>query len=127
LLHAARLLCPWLIFDVRQNMKRVPPAVVFRKPPKAALSRLGDIAAFFREEDGDFVFRSGLGDGHSVSAHLVWLNGMLQHHGKVLRTLREEGLDLIVRVKADGRELVLEPNALLLAHKLGIPTEVSFR
>jgi hypothetical protein len=50
---------------------------------------------------------------------------MLQHHGRVLRTLREEGVDLFVSVKADGRELTLEPNALLLAHKLGIPTKIN--
>jgi hypothetical protein len=108
-------------------MKRVPPAVVFRDSPKSVLSRLGEAAAFFREEDSDLVFRSALGDGHSVSEHLVWLHGILQHHGKVLRALREEGADLFVRVKADGRELTLEPDALLLAHKLGIPTEISFR
>ena len=106
-------------------MKRIPPAVLFRKPSKAVLSGLGEIAGFFREEEGDFVFRSALGDGHSVSEHLVWLHGILQHHGKLLRTLREEGLDLIVSIKADARYLTLEPNALLLAHKLGIPTEIT--
>jgi hypothetical protein len=108
-------------------MKRIPPAVVFRNPPRAVLSRLGEAAAFFREEDGDFVFRSALGDGHSVSEHLVWLHGMLQHHGKILRTLREEGAGLCVCVKADEQKLTLDPNALLLAHKLGIPMEISFR
>jgi hypothetical protein len=108
-------------------VKRISPAILFRKPPKGSLSRLGEIADFFREEEGDFVFRSALGDGHSVSEHLVWLHGMLQQRAKLLRTLREEGLDLIVSVKADGRELTLESDALLLAHKLGIPTEITLR
>jgi len=108
-------------------MKRIPPAVVFRNTPPARLARLGEAARFFREEEGELVFRSALGDGHSLSEHLVWLHGLLQHHGKVLRTLREEGIDLSVRVTADSQHLTLEPNALLLAHKLGIPIEISLR
>jgi hypothetical protein len=107
-------------------MKRVPPSIVFRKPPRATLSRLGEAAAFFLEEDGDLVFRSSLGDGHSASEHLVWLHGMLQYHAKILRTLRDEGVDIIVTVRAEGRDVTLEPNALLLAHKLGTPIEIRF-
>ncbi len=118
-----------LTADVRQNqtMKRTPPAVRIRNADSSFVSRLGEAAGFFRKEENDAVFYSALGDGNSVSAHLVWLHGMLQHHARSLKRVREEGADILVEIYSEARDLAIEPNAILLPHKLGIPIEIRFR
>lgn len=108
-------------------MKRIPSAIRIRKAAPFVLSRLGRIASFFKKEDDDLVFYSALGDGNSVSDHLVWIHGMIKHDAKILRKLREEGVDLFVDIRGDSRELTLEPNAIELPHKLGIPTEITLK
>jgi hypothetical protein len=108
-------------------MKRIPPAIRIRNIKPEFASRLGEIAAFFKEEKEDLVFYSALGDGHSISDHLVWLHGMLQHNSKILRKIREEGADIFVDIHSDTRNIVILPNAIQLPHKLCIPTEIRLK
>jgi len=108
-------------------MKRIPSAIRIRNAAPSVISRLGHIAPFFKKEEDDLVFYSALGDGYSVSEQLVWIHGVIQHDSKILRKLRAEGIDLFVDIRADSRELILQPNAIELPHKLGIPTEITLR
>ncbi len=108
-------------------MKRFPPAVRIRKKQPHQLLSLGGAASFFKPDDSDVVFYSAQGEGYSVSDHLVWLHGMLQHHSKPLKRMRDNGADIIVEIHSDSRDLVIDSNALLLPHKLGIPMEIKFQ
>ena len=75
----------------------------------------------------DFVFQSRLDLGAELSDHLKWLHGILQFERKWLRQLQEAGVEIVCRIRVRARELVIEPEALLLMHQLHLRTEIEFR
>jgi hypothetical protein len=52
---------------------------------------------------------------------------MLEFHRKFIRKLEASGVQTIVRISVRGRTLMIEPEALLLAHQLHLKTEIEFR
>lgn len=82
---------------------------------------------WFVPDGDDLVFRSPLAPELSVSDHLKWFHSMLEFHRKFIRKLEADGVHMIVHISVRGRTLSLEPEALLLAHKLHLKTEIEFR
>ena len=80
----------------------------------------------FVADGADFVFQSRVGQDVSVSEHLKWLHGMLQFQRKQLRTLQEDGVDMVCRIRVRARTVSIEPEALLLMHQCHLRTEISF-
>ena len=83
--------------------------------------------SWFVPDKDDLVFRSPLAVELCVSEHLKWLHSMLEHHRKFIRQLEASGLSVVCRVQVRERTVTLEPEALLLAHQLHLPTEIVFR
>jgi hypothetical protein len=90
------------------------------------LTRFGQQAGFFPQDGRDFVFRSALGAGHTVSEHMVWLHGILQFERKKIRQAQEAGVEIVILVHLESREVTLSPQAILLAHSLQLPIEICF-
>ena len=111
----------------RKLIRAAPVEVRIRKAPPAILSELGQPAGLFRLEGQDYVFRTGLGEGHSISEHLVWLQGMLQGDYKGFRRALANGADIVLCLYSESREIALSPQAILLAHKLQAPIEIYCR
>lgn len=70
------------------------------------------------------VLRSALQDTGDVNAHLKWLFMCLEHDRKQVKRLQENGARVIVRVVCAGLPLSIEPESLLLMHKLHLPVEI---
>jgi hypothetical protein len=111
----------------RATIRASPVTIRFRGGKKLGCSRLGDSGALFSEEKDDLVFRSSLGQGHTLTKHLKWMLGMVQHDSAEFKRARQEGLDIVLQIKSESADFCLEPEALLLPHKLHLPVEVSFR
>ena len=110
----------------RKLLRIAPVEVRIRNATPAMLGRFGQQAGFFRSEGRDFVFRSALGAGHTISEHMIWLHGMLQFERKKIRQAQEAGAEIVIRIYLESREVALSPQAILLAHLLQLPTEISF-
>ena len=109
-----------------RKLHRVAPVEVrVRNGTPAIVAGLKQAAGCFRKEGRDFVFRSALGDGHSISEHMVWLHGMLQHDYKDFRRSLPNGAEIVVRIYSESRDVSISTQALLLAHKLQLPIEIS--
>jgi hypothetical protein len=82
------------------------------------------LKTWFVSDKADLVFRSALRETGDVNAHLKWFHGMLLHERKFIRRLQSQGLRIVARVYCDQLPVVIEPESLLLGHKLHLPIEV---
>ena len=51
---------------------------------------------------------------------------MLQFERKKIRQAQDAGVEIVIRVYLESREVILSPQAILLAHSLQLPTEICF-
>jgi hypothetical protein len=79
------------------------------------------------EEKEDLVFRSSLGPGHTITEHLKWMLGMVQHDSAEFKRARQEGCDIVLQITSESADFSIEPEALLLPHKLYLPVDITFR
>jgi hypothetical protein len=111
-------------------MPKVPSApvyILFRRPPKTTAEKiLKKFPTYFRAEGEDLVFHSWLADQDSATEHLKWLLGVVQFERKFFRKLEAGGAAAVVAIRSHTRPLCIEPEALLLAHKLHLVTEIHF-
>src|SRR5690348_8026979 len=99
--------------------------VLFRAPGKDAAERImKKFPTFFHAEGSDLVFRSALDDTYSVGDHLKWLFGMLKFDGKFFRQMEASGVPAVLVIRTHTRPLCVEPEAMLLPHKLHLTTEI---
>lgn len=107
--------------------RHAPVEIRVRKPNADGIARIQKrFPAFFVRDEEDFVFRSALEPSEPVSDHLKWLHCMLQFEGRVFRQLEAAGMGGTVIIRAPAHQLQIEPEALLLAHKLHLKMEVRF-
>jgi len=111
----------------RKFIRSSPITVRIRDAKKKGISLFGPVADFFTEEKEDFVFRSALGAGHSITEHLKWLHGMLQHDSGLFKKAQQDGYDIVLQIHSEVKEFTVQPEALLLPHKLHLPVEIVFR
>jgi hypothetical protein len=82
------------------------------------------LETWFVADESDLVFRSALRDTGDVNAHLKWFAAMLGHQRKFIRQLQSRGVRIVTRVYRDRLPLLIEPESLLLGHKLHLPIEI---
>ena len=95
-------------------------------PGPRACSITAERASWFVSDGADLVIQSRLEQDTPVSDHLKWLYGVLQFQRKQLRTLQEDGVDMVCRIRVRCRIFSIEPEALLLMHQCHLRTEISF-
>jgi hypothetical protein len=95
-------------------------------PGPRASSFTAEGQTWFVADGADLVFQSRLEQDVPVSDHLKWLHGMLEFQRKQMRTLQEDGVDMVCRIRVRGRTVSIEPEALLLMHQCHLRTEISF-
>src|SRR5690349_3256039 len=105
----------------RKILRAAPVEVRIRGASPEVLARFGQQAGWFQPDGREFVFRSALGAGHTISEHMVWLHGLLQFERKKIRQAQEAGVEIVIRVHLESREVTLSPQAILLAHSLQLP------
>jgi|SRR6266487_752316 len=96
-------------------------------PGERAQSVRSHFETWFVPDGSDLVFRSPLAPKSSISEHLKWFHGMLGFQRKFIRQLEAAGVQTVVRISVHSRALMIEPEALLLAHQLHLKTEIEFR
>ena len=82
---------------------------------------------WFVPDGSDLVFRSQLSPELSISEHLKWFHMMLESHRKFIRQLEGLGIHTIVRIVVRECSLIIEPEAVFLAHQLHLKTDIEFR
>jgi hypothetical protein len=95
-------------------------------PGPRACSITAERASWFVSDGADLVIQSRLEQDTPVSDHLKWLQGILQFQRRQLRTLQEDGVDMVCRIRVRCRNFAIEPEALLLMHQCHLRTEISF-
>jgi hypothetical protein len=106
---------------------------VFHVEVRAVLPRGGGVelrhhlGTWFKSEGDDLVFRSALPDTVDVNEHLKWFDGLLQFDRKILRRIDEQGANMVIRILTDSPSFKLSPEAVLLAHRLHLPIEITVR
>ena len=71
-------------------------------------------------EKGNIIIRSRLEKSHTLNEHLVWLWGLLKHKRRYIKTIQEEGAEIICYCKVSkGRHNIL-PNGAEMIHLLNI-------
>jgi hypothetical protein len=96
-------------------------------PGEHAQSVRSNFETWFVPDGTDLVFRSPLAPESSITDQLKWFHSMLEFHRKFIRKLEASGVEMVVRISLRGRTLMIEPEALLLAHQLHLKTEIEFR
>ena len=79
---------------------------------------------WFVADKDDLVFRSWILETDDINSHLKWLLGMLVHERKFIRQLQSEGVQFVVRVYCERLPIYIEPESLMLPHKLHLPVEI---
>jgi hypothetical protein len=79
---------------------------------------------WFVAEQGDMVFTSALTDTGDINAHLKWLFMVLEFERKKMKQLQDQGVRVVVRVSCTNLPIRIEPDSLLLMHKLHLPVEI---
>ena len=109
------------------SQPHTPVEIRVRTPDKSVAETIRrKFPTFFLVEGNDLVFRSWLAPDESVSNHLKWLHGMIQHEGAFFRKIGAAGIEVVIGIRSSTRPLCLAPEALLLAHKLHLTTEIRF-
>jgi hypothetical protein len=99
--------------------------IVFRKPSKLAAEKIAKrFGTFVKTEGDDMVIRSWLEPHRSVTGHLNWLFAKAKFERKAFLQLEAAGEPAILVIRSHTRPLVIQPEALLLAHQLHLVTEI---
>jgi hypothetical protein len=99
--------------------------IVFRKPSKLAAEKITKrFGTFVQAEGEDMVIHTAIEPSEPAEKHINWLLGMVERERKAFRQLEAAGDPAMLVIRSHTRPLVLPPEALLLAHKLHLPTEI---
>jgi hypothetical protein len=99
--------------------------ILFRKPSKIAAEKIAKrFGTFVQTEGEDMVIRSWLEPQCSVTEHLNWLFSTAQRERKALLQLEAAGEPAVLIIRSHTRPLMIQPEALLLPHKLHLVTEI---
>ena len=99
--------------------------ILFRKPSKLAARKIAKrFGTFVQREGDDMVIHTAVSPDDPAEKHINWLFGMVRRERKGFRQMEEAGEPAVLVIRSHTRPLVLPPEALLLAHKLHLPTEI---
>ena len=81
------------------------------------------------QQDNEFYyFLSPLKDVEDINEHILWILMILDSHRKFLKTITSSGIDVTcvckLSVKAKKGSIYFKPQALALAHLLGIGIKI---
>jgi len=106
-------------------VKKRRAAVRLIKPGMTPEEMPFGLGTWFRLERGDLVFESPLQDAPDPNDHLKWFYGMLWHDRKFFKRVQDKGVKVVASIHTSQKTLVLEPESLLLAHKLRMRLETN--
>jgi hypothetical protein len=99
--------------------------ILFRKPSKLAAEKIAKRFGTFAQQEGDdMVIHTAISPDDPAEKHINWLFGIVARERKAFRQLEAAGEPAVLVIRSHTRPLVLQPEALLLAHKLHLPTEI---
>ena len=99
--------------------------ILFRKPSKIAAEKIAKrFGTFVQREGEDMVIHTAISPDDSAEKHINWLWGTVQYERKAFRQLEAAGEPAVLIIRSHTRPFVLQPEALLLAHKLHLPIEI---